>query len=222
MENCGGGQRLPPDGDEFPAAYQEFGNSNNQSYRHIAATRTTTAITANGGGLCNENELFRGSETFKMLANDSNVVGSRSVIISDSKITLTSAENVRQDAINKVALANIENVRPEMSKTASANIDNMSQGAKSLEIPNDERKSSYRAVEEIAKKNAHTAAGGLLYSCQMSNGNSPTSEKKMEIIAGYCHKDATMIEMLPSRAEKDTPVDTPPPLPLTGIYSKSS
>lgn len=24
MDNCGGGQRLPPDGDEFPASYQEF------------------------------------------------------------------------------------------------------------------------------------------------------------------------------------------------------
>lgn len=191
MENCGGGQRLPPDGDEFPAAYQEFSGS--QPYRYIAATRTAT-ITANGG-LCNE--PFRGSETFKMLANDSNVVGSRSVILSDAK--MTSAENVRQD-INKVA--NMENVRS--GKTTPTNID---QDTKSSETLNEEEKST----ESTAKKNSATVATSSLYSCQTNNGNLLMSEKKMEI-AAYYHKDVATIE----EVEKDTPVDPPPPLPLTG------
>ena len=35
MDNCGGGgQRLPPDGDEFPAAYQEFTASSQQQQHH--------------------------------------------------------------------------------------------------------------------------------------------------------------------------------------------
>ncbi|XP_029680368.1 uncharacterized protein LOC115245971 [Formica exsecta] len=216
MENCGGGQRLPPDGDEFPAAYQEFSNSQPPYSRYIAATRTTATIATNGG-LCNENETFRAGETFKMLANDSNVVGSRSIILSDSKMTLTSPENVRQD-INKVASTNVENVRPEIGTKATSTIaDNVCQdNAKSSEVSNEERKSSsYHTSEDIAKKNAPTVAASLLYSCQTNNGNSTMSEKKMEI-AGYYHKDAMTIGEVPSHVEKDTPVDTPPPLPLTG------
>ncbi|XP_039305826.1 uncharacterized protein LOC105195115 isoform X2 [Solenopsis invicta] len=214
MENCGGGQRLPPDGDEFPAAYQEFSNSSNQPpYRYIAATRTAT-IATNGGGLCNENEPFRAGETLKMLANDSNVVGSRSIILPDSKMTFTGAESVRQD-IKKVALANMENVRSEMGKATSTNVDNMCQDTKSSEITSEEKKSSYHTSEDIAKKNASIVTGSSLYSCQTTNNNLMMSEKKMEI-AGYYHKDVTTIEQVPSHVEKDTPVDTPPPLPLTG------
>ncbi|XP_012522730.3 uncharacterized protein LOC105828784 [Monomorium pharaonis] len=214
MENCGGGQRLPPDGDEFPAAYQEFSNSSNQPpYRYIAATRTAT-IATNGGGLCNENEPFRAGETLKMLANDSNVVGSRSIILPDSKMTFTGAENVRQD-INKVALTNMENVRSEMGKATSANVDSVCQDVKSTEITNEEKKSSYHTSEDIAKKNTPIVTGSSLYSCQTTNSNLMMSEKKMEI-AGYYHKDVTTIEEVPSHVEKDTPVDAPPPLPLTG------
>lgn len=216
MENCGGGQRLPPDGDEFPAAYQEFNNSSNQPpYRYIATTRTAT-ITTNGGGLCNENEPFRAGETLKMLANDSNVVSSRSIILPDSKITFADTENVRQD-INKVALANMESVRSEMGKATSANIDNICQDMKSTEVTNEEKKSSYHTSEDIAKKNASIVAANSLYSCQTANSNLIMSEKKMEI-AGYYHKDVTTIGEVPSHVEKDTPVDIPPPLPLTGTY----
>ncbi|XP_018302015.1 uncharacterized protein bbg isoform X1 [Mycetomoellerius zeteki] len=214
MENCGGGQRLPPDGHEFPAAYQEFNNSSNQPpYRYIAITRTAT-ITTNDVGLCNENESFRTSETLKMLANDSNVVSSRSIILSDSKMTFTGTENVRQD-INKVALANMESVRSEVGKATTANVDNICQDVKSTEITNEEKKSSYHTSEDIAKKNASIVAGSSLYSCQTTNSNLIMSEKKMEI-AGYYHKAVTTLEEVPSHVEKDAPVDTPPPLPLTG------
>ncbi|XP_066589748.1 uncharacterized protein bbg [Prorops nasuta] len=40
MENCEDGQRLPPDGDEFPAAYQEFGE--NQQYLASRSLKTAT------------------------------------------------------------------------------------------------------------------------------------------------------------------------------------
>lgn len=214
MENCGGGQRLPPDGDEFPAAYQEFSNSGSQSsYRYMAATRTAT-IATNGNGLCNENEVFRAGETFKMLANDSNVVASRSIILSDNKMTLTSTENVRQD-INKVALSNMNNVRSDIA--TSADIDDVRQDVKSSEVSSEEKKSSYQTSDDIARKNALIVAGSSLYPCQTTNSNLMTSEKKMEI-AGYYHKDVATIEEMPSHVEKDTPVDIPPPLPLTGTY----
>jgi len=216
MENCGGGQRLPPDGDEFPAAYQEFSNSSNQPpYRYIAATRTAT-ITTNDGGLCNENEPFCAGETLKMLANDSNVVGSRSIILPDNNMTFTGTENVSQD-INKV-VANMESVRSEMGKATSANVNNICQDVKSIEITNEEKRSSYHTLEDNAKKNA-SIAGSSLYSCQTTNSNLMMSEKKIEI-AGYYHK--TMIEEVPSHVEKDAPVDIPPPLPLTGIHYLAS
>ncbi|XP_011699681.1 PREDICTED: uncharacterized threonine-rich GPI-anchored glycoprotein PJ4664.02-like [Wasmannia auropunctata] len=215
MENCGGGQRLPPDGDEFPAAYQEFSNSSNQPpYRYIATARTATIATNGGGQLCNENESFRAGETLKMLANDSNVVGSRSIILPDSKMTFAGTENVRQD-INKVALANMENVRSEMGKATSTNADSICQDVKSTEITVEEKKSSYHTSEDIAKKNASIIAGSSPYSCQTANSNLMMGEKKMEI-AGYYHKAVTTIEEVPSHVEKDAPVDIPPPLPLTG------
>lgn len=221
MENCGGGQRLPPDGDEFPAAYQEFSNSSSQPpYRYMAATRTAT-IATNGSGLCSENEAFHAGETFKMLANDSNVVGSRSIILSDSKVTLTGAENVRQD-INKIALSNMDNVRSDVSiATSTTGIDDVCQDAKPPEVSNEERKSSYQTSDDTAKKNALIVAGSPLYPCQTTNSNLMMSETKMEI-AGYYHKDAATIEEVPSHVEKDTPVDIPPPLPLTGTYLASN
>lgn len=44
MDNCGGGgQRLPPDGDEFPAAYQEFTNSQQQQQNANNATSTPSS-----------------------------------------------------------------------------------------------------------------------------------------------------------------------------------
>ncbi|XP_011494408.1 PREDICTED: LOW QUALITY PROTEIN: uncharacterized protein LOC105359493 [Ceratosolen solmsi marchali] len=43
MDNCGGGgQRLPPDGDEFPTAYQEFTNPN-QPYQYVTKRETVAA-----------------------------------------------------------------------------------------------------------------------------------------------------------------------------------
>ncbi|KAF7989856.1 hypothetical protein HCN44_008530 [Aphidius gifuensis] len=48
MDNCGGGQRLPPDGDEFPAAYQEFSTSAQQYQQYIATQRNTSTMTSNG------------------------------------------------------------------------------------------------------------------------------------------------------------------------------
>lgn len=44
MDNCGGGQRLPPDGDEFPAAYQEF-SATVQQYQSPFTPSTTTMTT---------------------------------------------------------------------------------------------------------------------------------------------------------------------------------
>lgn len=43
MDNCGGGgQRLPPDGDEFPAAYQEF-TSPSLQYQYLTTRETMAA-----------------------------------------------------------------------------------------------------------------------------------------------------------------------------------
>ncbi|KAF7380544.1 hypothetical protein HZH68_016409 [Vespula germanica] len=82
MDNCGGGQRLPPDGDEFPAAYQEFANDNATQHEYRFPTNSsTTTITNNNSFRLYENDKksFAVKDNFKVLANDSNnVVGSRS------------------------------------------------------------------------------------------------------------------------------------------------
>lgn len=62
MDNCGGGQRLPPDGDEFPAAYQEFTNPG--QYQFVASTNISTMAT-NGNLLC-QNQTYVASESFQV------------------------------------------------------------------------------------------------------------------------------------------------------------
>ncbi|CAD1469607.1 unnamed protein product [Heterotrigona itama] len=103
MDNCGGGQRLPPDGDEFPAAYQEFGG-NSQQYRFVTtstATARTSTMMANGRLVCNESDSFVNDEAgFKLL--ESNVVATAGIILpaDSNRITgLTSVENVCQEKI---------------------------------------------------------------------------------------------------------------------------
>ncbi|XP_063980747.1 uncharacterized protein LOC135164396 isoform X1 [Diachasmimorpha longicaudata] len=58
MDNCGGGQRLPPDGDEFPAAYQEF-SASVQQYQYVVTPRTTTMTT---NGTINDTEKYETSK----------------------------------------------------------------------------------------------------------------------------------------------------------------
>ena len=62
MDNCGGGQRLPPDGDEFPAAYHEFTNPG--QYQFVASTNITTM--ASNGNLMHQNQTYVASESFQV------------------------------------------------------------------------------------------------------------------------------------------------------------
>ncbi|XP_029036193.2 serine-rich adhesin for platelets [Osmia bicornis bicornis] len=199
MDNCGGGQRLPPDGDEFPAAYQEFGG-NNQQYRFVTAATTaarTSTIMANGRVLCNENESF--NESFKQLEN--NVVNATSMILADARVGLNSVENVCQE-VGKIGLPSIE-INGKMS------IESICQDASvpARESRVDDGKPFI--AEDFVKKT--TSVTNYSSYGNQSNGNVIVSEKKIEI-TGYYHKDP-VIEQL--QEEKDT-LDTPPPLPLTG------
>nr|XP_033334260.1 uncharacterized protein LOC117225055 isoform X1 [Megalopta genalis] len=204
MDNCGGGQRLPPDGDEFPAAYQEFGGGS-QQYRFVTASAATraSAMTANGGLVCADSETFIGAESFKLI--DGNVVTTASIILPDNRVGLSAVENGRQDAGKLGLSANEIN-----GKTG---VDSVCQDASVL--------------DSFPKKPASVTnyAG---YGNQ-GNGNALVSEKKVEI-TGYYHKDtATVVEEPQDHKEKE-PLDTPPPLPLTGppkvepagLYSRSS
>ena len=62
MDNCGGGQRLPPDGDEFPAAYHEFTNSG--QYQFVTSANITT-MASNGNLVC-QNQTYVASENFQV------------------------------------------------------------------------------------------------------------------------------------------------------------
>ncbi|XP_043466542.1 uncharacterized protein LOC122501268 [Leptopilina heterotoma] len=66
MDNCEGGQRLPPDGDEFPAAYQEF--TNPDQYQFVATTNLST-MTTNGNLIC-QNQTFLTTENYHPKANN--------------------------------------------------------------------------------------------------------------------------------------------------------
>lgn len=206
MDNCGGGQRLPPDGDEFPAAYQEFGG-NSQQYRFVTtstATARTSTMIANGRLVCNENESFMNNESFKLLEN--NVVAATGIILADNRINV---ENVCQE-VSKIELPSIE-INGKMS------VENVCQDTSNVlarEVRVLEDSKPYIADDFVKKATSVTN-----YSSYGNQGdaNILVSEKKIEI-TGYYHKDVAVIEEAQDHTEKDT-LDTPPPLPLTGKLS---
>ncbi|XP_076237316.1 PDZ domain-containing protein big bang isoform X2 [Calliopsis andreniformis] len=195
MDNCGGGQRLPPDGDEFPAAYQEFGG-NSQQYRFVTTTTGTRTSTMTTNG-----ESFIGNENFKLI--ESNVVTTGSVILPDNRVSLTSVENVCQE-VNKVSLPNIE-INGKMA------VETVCQDASILaREPRVDDGKPYIA-DDFVKKTA-SVTNYSNYGNQ-SNGNVLVSEK-IEITE-YYHKDVPVAEEPQDQSEKEI-LDTPPPLPLTG------
>ncbi|KAG9435384.1 hypothetical protein HZU67_03369 [Apis mellifera carnica] len=234
MDNCGGGQRLPPDGDEFPAAYQEFGGNSGQQQQQqqqqpqqqqqqqqqhrFATTGSATARTSTmmGNGRlvsCNEGESFMVNEGYKLL--EGNVVtGSGIILQTENRIVaglVPGAESspVCQEVVGKLEMAGIEVMG---GKVGSENVvvrcqDAGSNGGVSL-LARDEAK------DDSAKKRVYSAAGCYGGQGDGSSGNVLVSEKRIEI-TGYYHKDvvATSVIEEDRHAEKD---DTPPPLPLTG------
>ncbi|KOX70964.1 Pro-interleukin-16 [Melipona quadrifasciata] len=206
MDNCGGGQRLPPDGDEFPAAYQEFGG-NSQQYRFVTtSTARTSTMIANGRLVCNESDSYVNDDGFKLL--ESNVVAAAGIILpaDTGRIAgLASVENVCQE-VSKIELPSIE-INGKMSA------ENVCQDGGVLAREN--RDSTPYVADDFVKK-APTSATNYQttsYGTQV-DGNVLVSEKKIEI-TGYYHKDVPVVGEMQDPVEKDA-LDTPPPLPLTG------
>ena len=201
MDNCGGGQRLPPDGDEFPAAYQEFGG-NGQQYRFVTtSTARTSTMIANGRLVCNESDTYATDDGFKLL--ESNVVAAAGIIspADTGRITgLTSVENVCQE-VSKIELPGIE-INGKMSG------ENVCQDTGGGVLAREGR-------DDFVKKapTSVTNYQAASYGTQ-ADGNVLVSEKKIEI-TGYYHKDVPVLEEVQDSVEKDA-LDTPPPLPLTG------
>ncbi|KAG7198165.1 hypothetical protein KM043_005583 [Ampulex compressa] len=199
MDNCGGGQRLPPDGDEFPAAYQEFSSTGASSQEYRFVSRSST-MTANGGMACDEEDAFVGTDGYKLLSSD--IVASRSVILPDNnRIALATGEEA-------CLLAKAEKPHQEGKKFALAN----PEVARQDFAARDNDASSFHMAEDSAKRNGIALCNHPLYGAQ---GNVLVSEKKIEI-TGYYHKDASTMEDGQQELQKDATIDTPPPLPLTG------
>lgn len=233
MDNCGGGQRLPPDGDEFPAAYQEFGGNSGQQQQQQqqqpqqqqqqqqqhrfattgSATARTSTMMENGRLVsCNEGESFMVNEGYKLL--EGNVVtGSGIILQTENRIVaglVPGAESspVCQEVVGKLEMAGIEVMG---GKVGSENVVVRCQDAGSNGVSLLARD---EAKDDSAKKRVYSAAGCYGGQGDGSSGNVLVSEKRIEI-TGYYHKDVVIEE--DRHAEKD---DTPPPLPLTGKISR--
>ncbi|KAK1131011.1 hypothetical protein K0M31_017314 [Melipona bicolor] len=208
MDNCGGGQRLPPDGDEFPAAYQEFGG-NSQQYRFVTtSTARTSTMIANGRLVCNEGDSYANDDGFKLL--ESNVVAAAGIILpaDTGRIAgLASVENVCQE-VSKIELPSIE-INGKMSA------ENVCQDTGSGVLARENRDSTTYVADDFVKKapTSVTNYQTTSYGTQV-DGNVLVSEKKIEI-TGYYHKDVPVVGEMQDPVEKDA-LDTPPPLPLTG------
>ncbi|XP_076676060.1 PDZ domain-containing protein big bang isoform X3 [Andrena cerasifolii] len=194
MDNCGGGQRLPPDGDEFPAAYQEFGGGS-QQYRFV-----TTATTARASTMTANGEPFVSNDGFKLI--ESSVVAAGSIILPDSRVSLAAVESVCQE-VSKVSLPNIE----INGKATVETVCQESVSPRETRVDDGKPYVSDDFVKKAASVTNYTSYGN------QGNGNVVVSEKKIEI-TGYYHKDVPVIEDAKDQAEKET-VDAPPPLPLT-------
>ncbi|XP_048513225.1 PDZ domain-containing protein 2 [Athalia rosae] len=212
MENCGGGQRLPPDGDEFPATYQEFSSSSHQ-YQFVAAARvsSTLQVSSNCGGQQQQQQLLTGgdtevfskSETFKLLTAESknNPFNSSSIPSND----FNESSNDEQDDTGV-----LRDSRALNSRSTTTNTDD----------------SAYKEVatnssEKIARK-IIASSSSPMDDYPYRNGGScgpernVVSEKKFTI-SGYYGDNAgktTESTFVPTANESPTEL-SPPPLPTT-------
>ncbi|XP_015177133.1 PREDICTED: serine-rich adhesin for platelets [Polistes dominula] len=193
MDNCGGGQRLPPDGDEFPAAYQEFANDNATQHEYRFPTNSTTAtITAAAAAA----------------TTTTSTMATTTTIINNNNNNNNSTEN------NSFRLYENDNKKSYNVKVLNNDNNNVvgSRSEMNYFETNLEDKSTNRNFSNSIGHNSQSDG-----SSPIANGDTMLiSEKKIEI-AAYYHKDIipTIETEIQIRSEEICP-EVPPPLPLTG------
>lgn len=117
MDNCGGGQRLPPDGDEFPAAYQEF-SASSQQLQSLGAPRSTTTLIFNG-----ENEMYNSKHTNGNLQTEESRVTTQYIITNSKEMTATEIVDDKnlhsQDIVRRNTTTNTTNIYSSLNNKSS-------------------------------------------------------------------------------------------------------
>ncbi|KAK0161815.1 hypothetical protein PV327_008227 [Microctonus hyperodae] len=117
MDNCGGGQRLPPDGDEFPAAYQEF-SASSQQLQSLGAPRSTTTLIFNG-----ENEMYNGKHTNGNLQTEESRVTTQYIITNSKEMTATEIVDDKnlhsQDIVRRNTTTNTTNIYSSLNNKSN-------------------------------------------------------------------------------------------------------
>lgn len=106
MENCEGGQRLPPDGDEFPAAYQEF-SASSQLYQFIDTSPNTRAITLNSPSVVVDDTYLSHKKAIPR-TTDQHVLNHPSYIITNVKDSaIKSTENINESDLHSMTFIKV-------------------------------------------------------------------------------------------------------------------
>lgn len=203
MENCGGDQRLPPDGDEFPSTYQEFGACTSEQYhRYVgassrSATRSNHTATSNGAGLA-----FDDSDEPLSSMNSATTT-------KNNKTTKTRA--LRENSSSSYLKTN-DSAKPLAE----------SQGSPRYIAANIERETFSKPPEVsskdtyIAEEKKHYSSPSVITRLAKTNkiASEPlvvVSEKTFEI-SDYYDEEPKLIEDI---VDQDHAEGVPPPLPLT-------
>ncbi|XP_034947791.1 uncharacterized protein bbg [Chelonus insularis] len=128
MDNCGGGQRLPPDGDEFPAAYQEF-SVTSQQYQVLESSRNSTLTSDNESG----GYSYKKSTSFQ---TESRI--SQYIIPSVKEMTITTTEVV--ETLPDVERRNLNPTNTYLSNFSNNNNNNNKSNSSSPMLVLTERK----------------------------------------------------------------------------------
>ncbi|XP_012280349.1 uncharacterized protein LOC105699717 isoform X2 [Orussus abietinus] len=183
MDNCSDGQRLPPDGDEFPTTYQEFNTE--KHLQLLSSTGTTTG--PSGGHPCLEGQACAPTENFNLPSRDYRLADPVQRSPSDAKNSLP----VGHRCIESLDL---------LDNAATQDVDVV---AKS--------KASYWSTEEPGRRSSAFIGMYVTIRPNGSSGYSSSAEKEIRI-SGYYHKEVPTELQVSGGEERPPPLPaTAPP-----------
>lgn len=122
MENCGGDQRLPPDGDEFPATYQEFSACTSEQYQYVGTSaRLTPRISSSNNNIANNNNNNIVKSSSEHLVRNEKDENSSSTILTTSS---TSSTKYTKSFIEKISNESTKTLRVESTTKKISTNDN--------------------------------------------------------------------------------------------------
>ena len=222
MENCGGDQRLPPDGDEFPATYQEFSACTSEQYRYVGTLTRGTPRNNSTTSNCSDGLIGNETDQISSSATTSFVEKSRKMVRDETTIKQTnnSGTNGPRERGSSTYVQSMNVQQPNVeTRVSSQYVTNSSSSTLNREtiLPPEVPAREASLLEDTNEKRSNTcyfSSSNVSPRVSKLSNELPTivTEKTFEISA-YYPKESKIIT---DNVDSECPDCPPPPLPLTG------